>query len=159
MKKFSALAMAAALSLVSAAAFAADITVDHPWSRATPAGAQVGAGYVTIKNTGGAPDKLLSVASDVAGKTEIHEMSMDNGVMKMRPVAGVEIPAGKSVELKPGGYHIMFQQLKQPLKVGETIKGSLTFERAGQVPVEFKVEAMGAGSGGGMSGGMSGMKH
>ncbi|HMN72879.1 MAG TPA: copper chaperone PCu(A)C [Rhodoblastus sp.] len=141
---------AAILSGASVLAHAGDIALDHPWSRATPAGAPVGAGYVTLKNTGAAADKLLSAtAPDVAGKVEIHEMSMDNGVMKMRPVNGLEIPAGKSVELKPGGYHIMFMQLKHPLKAGETVKGVLTFEKAGAVPVEYKVEAMGAGHAGG----------
>ena len=138
----------AALLLASAsAAHAGDISLEHPWSRATPTGAPVGAGYVTVKNSGAAADKLVAATSDVAGKVEVHEMSMDNGVMKMRPVNGLEIPAGKSVELKPGGYHIMFMQLKQPLKAGDTIKGVLTFEKAGAVPVEYKVEAMGAGGG------------
>lgn len=135
-----------AVSALTGAAHAADIAIDRPWSRATPAGASVGAGYVTLKNSGAAPDKLISAsAPDVAGKVEIHEMTMDNGVMKMRPVQGVEIPAGKSVELKPGGYHIMFMGLKKPLKAGESFKGALTFEKAGTAPVEFKVEAAGAG--------------
>ena len=138
------LAFATALVAASSAAFAGDISLDHPWSRATPAGAQVGAGYVTIKNTGAAPDRLLSVSADVAGKVEVHEMSMADGVMKMRAINGLEIAAGKSVELKPGGFHIMFEDLKQPLKMGETVKGALKFEKAGTVPVEFKVEAMGA---------------
>ena len=144
---------AAFLVGAGALAHAGDISLDHPWSRATPAGAPVGAGYVTLKNSGAAADKLLSATADVAGKVEIHEMSMDGGVMKMRPVNGLEIPAGKSVELKPGGYHIMFMGLKQPLKAGDTIKGTLTFEKAGAVPVEYKVEAMGAG------GKMDGHKH
>ncbi len=153
--------LAALLSSAAGLAHAGDIALDHPWSRATPAGAPVGAGYVTVKNTGAAADKLVSAtAPDVAGKVEVHEMTMDNGVMKMRPVSGIEIPAGKSVELKPGGYHIMFMQLKQPLKAGETIKGALTFEKAGVVPVEFKVEAMSAaGSGGHDMKGMDGHKH
>lgn len=140
--------LATVLSGAVSFAHASDISLEKPWSRATPSGAPVGAGYVTLKNSGGAADKLLSAtAPDVAGKVEIHEMSMDNGVMKMRPVNGLEVPAGKSVELKPGGYHIMFMQLKQPLKAGDTIKGTLTFEKAGAVPVEYKVEAMGASGG------------
>ncbi len=140
----------AALLLAGAAglAHAGDIALERPWSRATPANAPVGAGYVTLKNTGAAADKLVSATSDVAGKVEVHEMTMDNGVMKMRPTAGVEIPAGKSVELKPGGYHIMFMQLKQQLKAGDTVKGVLTFEKAGAMPVEFKVEAMAGGESG-----------
>lgn len=139
------------LALAGAPALAGEISLDRPWSRATPAGAKVGAGYVLIKNAGSANDKLVSATADVAGKVEIHEMKMDNGVMKMRPIANLDIPAGKSIELKPGGYHIMFEELKQPLKTGDVVKGSLTFEKAGTLPVEFKVEAMGA-SGGGMSG-------
>ncbi|MFO1135523.1 MAG: copper chaperone PCu(A)C [Rhodoblastus sp.] len=140
----------AALLLAGAAgaAHAGDIALEHPWSRATPAGAPVAAGYVTLKNSGAAADKLVSATADVAGKVEVHEMAMDNGVMKMRPVNGLEIPAGKSVELKPGGYHIMFMQLKQQLKAGDTVKGVLTFEKAGAMPVEFKVEAMAGGNSG-----------
>lgn len=137
--------VAVLLSGAAATARAGDISLDHPWSRATPAGAPVGAGYVTLKNSGAAADKLVSATADVARKVEVHEMAMDNGVMKMRPVNGLEIPAGQSVELKPGGYHIMFMGLKQQLKAGDTVKGVLTFEKAGAVPVEFKVEAMGAG--------------
>ncbi len=131
--------------IVSAPALAADISLDHPWSRATPANAPVGAGYVSIRNSGVAADRLVSATADVAGKVEIHEMAMDGGVMKMRQVQGIDIPAGKSAELKPGGYHLMFMGLKQPLKAGDTVKGSLTFEKAGTVPVEFKVEAMSGG--------------
>lgn len=137
--------VAVLLSGAAATARAGDISLDHPWSRATPAGAPVGAGYVTLKNSGAAADKLVSATADVARKVEVHEMAMDNGVMKMRPVNGLEIPAGQSVELKPGGYHIMFMGLKQQLKAGDTVKGVLTFEKAGAVPVEFKVEAMSAG--------------
>ena len=140
----------AALLFAGAAgvAHAGDITLERPWSRATPANAPVGAGYVTLKNSGAAADKLVSATADVAGKVEVHEMAMDNGVMKMRPVNGLEIPAGKSVELKPGGYHIMFMQLKQQLKAGDTVKGVLTFEKAGAMPVEFKVESMAGGDSG-----------
>ena len=133
---------------VACVAHAGDISLEHPWSRAAPKGAPVGAGYVTLKNGGAAADKLISATADVAGRVEIHEMTMDNGVMKMRPVNGLEIPAGKSVELKPGGYHIMFMQLKKPLVAGETVKSVLTFEKAGAVPVEFKIEAMNAGAAG-----------
>ncbi len=148
MKTLVRFALAASLAAGSATlACAADIALDQPWSRATPAGAQVGAGYVTIKNAGKTADKLVSVSSEVSAKVEIHEMSMADGVMKMRAVAAIDVPAGQSAELKPGGYHIMFVGLKQPLKEGDTVKGSLTFEKAGPVPVEFKVRAMGAPAG------------
>lgn len=123
---------------------AGSLQIDHPWSRATPEGAKVAAGYVTIRNTGAEADRLISASGAIAGKTEIHEMAVDaQGVMTMRPVAGVEIPAGGSVELKPGSFHIMFMSLKEGAKEGHPFKGSLTFEKAGTVEVEFSVEAMG----------------
>ena len=128
---------------MASAAWAGDITLGHPWARATPAGAKVGAGYVTLKNAGSAGDSLVAATADVAGRVEIHEMAVVDGVMKMRPVKALPIPAGKSVELKPGSYHIMLMELKQPLKVGDKITGTLTFEKAGTIPVEYAVEAMG----------------
>jgi hypothetical protein len=141
---------AIALTLTSAAALAHSYTVGplkigHPWSRATPGGAKVGGGYLSIENTGAEPDRLVSVQVPFAGKTEIHEMATANGVMTMRPLeAGIAIAPGAKVEFKPGGYHIMFMELKQPLKQDERLKGTLTFEKAGPVEVEFKVEAIGA---------------
>ncbi|WP_378946819.1 copper chaperone PCu(A)C [Mesorhizobium sp. ANAO-SY3R2] len=123
---------------------AGELEIGHPWSRATPAGAKVAAGYLTIKNNGSKADRLVSVQSDISDKAEIHEMGVDaNGVMKMRQVTGgVEIPAGGEVALKPGSYHIMFMGLKAPKNEGETFAGTLTFEKAGTVTVEFAVDAM-----------------
>lgn len=120
------------------------LEIGHPWSRATPAGAKVAAGYLTIKNNGAEADRLVSVQSDIAEKAEIHEMAVDaKGVMTMRKLAdGVEIPAGGEVALKPGSYHIMFMGLKSPAKEGEKFAGTLTFEKAGTVKVEFAVDAM-----------------
>jgi copper(I)-binding protein len=122
------------------------LKIDHPWSRATPGGAKVGGGYLTIENTGATADRLVSISAPaIAGRAEIHEMAVTNGVMTMRPLdGGVAIAPGGRVEFKPGGYHIMFMELKQPLKQGDSIKGSLTFEKAGSVEIEFKVEAIGA---------------
>lgn len=131
---------------MTSTAWAVDTTIGHPWARATPAGAKVGAGYVTLKNAGSAGDSLVSATADVAGRVEIHEMAVVDGVMTMRPIKALAIPAGKSIELKPDSFHIMLMELKQPLKVGETIKGSLTFEKAGTIPVEYAVEAMGGGA-------------
>ncbi|GAA4134931.1 copper chaperone PCu(A)C [Aminobacter aganoensis] len=124
---------------------AGEIEIVHPWSRATPDGAKVAAGYITLKNGGTEPDRLISATGEIAGKTEIHEMAVDaNGVMTMRPVeGGVEIRAGETVELKPGAFHIMFMNLKQGAKQGEKFKGTLTFEKAGTVDVEFDVQAIG----------------
>lgn len=124
---------------------AGDIDIGHPWSRATQPGAKVAAGYLKLKNNGAAADRLVSVSTDFAGRTEIHEMAVDDkGVMTMRGLPdGVEIPAGGEVELKPGGLHVMFMQITGPAREGEAFKATLTFEKAGPVDVEFKVEAMG----------------
>jgi periplasmic copper chaperone A len=124
---------------------AGTLEIDNPWSRAIPKGASVAAGYMTIKNTGAAPDRLVSASTPVAGKVEIHEMTMDNGVMKMRPVAGgVEIKPGATVELKPDSIHLMIMNVKQPIEKGKPFAASLTFEKAGTVNVEFTVEDIGA---------------
>lgn len=124
---------------------AGEIEVEHPWSRQTPGGAQVAAGYVVIRNQGASPDRLVSAAAEVAGHTEIHEMAVADGVMTMRSLPdGVEIPANGEVVLKPGGRHLMFLELKRPLKKGESFSGSLVFEKAGTVKVSFSVAAMGA---------------
>lgn len=121
------------------------IEIDRPWSRAVPKGATVAAGYLTIRNTGNEPDRLIGGSTPVAGKFEIHEMSMDKGVMRMRPVAdGVAIKPGETVELKPQSFHIMMTGLKQPIEKGKSFKGSLVFEKAGTVDVDFTVEAVGA---------------
>lgn len=124
---------------------AGDIEIHHPWTRATPAGAKVAAGYMVLENKGATADRLISVTAEIAGKTEIHEMGVDEaGVMTMRPLAdGVEIPAGGSVELKPGAFHIMFLDINRSIAEGEMVAGTLTFEKAGTVNVEFVVEAMG----------------
>lgn len=145
-------ALAISLSLGGAALAhdykAGALRIDHPWSRATPGGAKVGGGYLVIENTGASADRLVSVsAPSIAGRSEIHEMAVTNGVMTMRPLdSGIAIAPGAKVQFKPGGYHIMFMELKQPLKQGDSIKGRLTFEKAGPVEVEFKVEAVGARS-------------
>lgn len=134
-----------------------DIEAVHPWSRETPHGARVAAGYVRIVNHGSEADRLVSATGEIAGRTEIHEMAVDDkGVMTMRPIEGVDIPAGGEVELKPGGFHIMFLDLKDARKKGETFAGSLTFEKAGTVEVEFSVDAMGGDAGHGDHGGHNG---
>lgn len=124
---------------------AGPLKIGHPWSRATPAGAKVGGGYLSIENTGTTVDRLVSVSVPFAGRSEIHEMAVKDGIMTMRPLDnGIELPAGTKVEFKPGGYHIMFMELKQQLKQGEMMKGTLTFEKAGTVDVEFKVDSIAA---------------
>ncbi|TGE02341.1 DUF1775 domain-containing protein [Methylobacterium nonmethylotrophicum] len=124
---------------------AGDLTIASPWIRATPGGAKVAGGYLQVTNTGTEPDRLVSAAIPLAARAEVHQMSMDNGVAKMAPVeAGLVIKPGETVVLKPGGYHLMFMDLKGPVKAGDAIEGSLTFARAGTVPVRFAVGAIGA---------------
>lgn len=123
-----------------------DLVIEAPWSRATPAGAGVGAGYMVIRNEGTVADRLVGGAAPFAGRVEIHEMAMQEGVMRMRPLAdGLAIPAGGSVTLEPGGYHVMFMQLTEPLVEGERRRASLAFEHAGEVEVELEVRSMAAG--------------
>ncbi|MFA6964335.1 copper chaperone PCu(A)C [Bosea sp. (in: a-proteobacteria)] len=141
---------AIALTLTSAVALGHDfatgaLKIGHPWTRATPVGAKVAGGYLTLQNGGSAPDRLLGGSSDIAGRIEIHEMAVKDGVMTMRPLdKGLEVKPGASVELKPGGYHVMFMDLKRQLKEGETVKVTLSFEKAGTLPVEFAVQSVGA---------------
>jgi copper(I)-binding protein len=123
------------------------LIIESPWLRATPAGAQVAGGYVRITNTGATPDRLIGGSLPVAAKVQVHEMSMSDGVMKMRLLPnGLEIAPGKSVVLKPGGYHLMFTGLSEGLKDKQTISGTLVFEKAGSVAVEFHVAPIGAQS-------------
>ncbi|WP_035059412.1 copper chaperone PCu(A)C [Andreprevotia chitinilytica] len=123
---------------------AGDLFVHHPWARATAPGAKNGGVFLLVKNKGNQPDQLIGAQTDVAEQAGLHEMKMDNGVMKMGPVPAVEVPAKGEVELKPGSYHVMLVNLKAPLKAGDKFPLTLTFKRAGQVKVEVKVEAMGA---------------
>ena len=125
-----------------------DLTVTSPWTRATPGGAKIAGGYLKIANNGTSADRFTGAKSDAADRVEIHEMSMSDGVMKMRPLPnGVEIKPGETVELKSGGYHLMFMDLKQPLKQGDTLKATLQFEKAGALDVDFNVNALGATGG------------
>lgn len=150
MKITSVFCIAVAGAMVIAPAFAAQKTaspleISRPWSRATPPGATTGAGYLAIANPGKTPDRLVGGSTPVAAKLEIHEMSMTGGVMRMRPVAGgLVIGAGQTVTLKPGGYHLMLIGLKRPLKAGESVPVTLTFERAGPVKTALDVQATGA---------------
>ena len=121
------------------------LAIEAPWMRATPGGAKVAGGYVTLRNTGPEPDRLIGAAIPGAGRGEIHSMTTENGVMRMAPVpGGLALAPGATVALRPGGYHLMFLDLKDGLKAGETVVGTLTFERAGTVPVTFTVAPIGA---------------
>jgi periplasmic copper chaperone A len=136
---------AAALAGLAAAAQDGGLRIHEPWSRATPGGARVGVGYLVVENRGTAPDRLLGGASEIAGRVEIHETVTEGGVSRMRPLEALPVAPGGRVELRPGGLHVMFMDLKRPLKEGERFAATLRFERAGAVPVEFAVRSIGAG--------------
>ena len=122
-----------------------DLVIDAPWSRATPPTARVAAGFLKVTNTGKQSDRLVGGTFEVAKKFEVHEMTMTDNVMRMRQLAkGLEIKPGATVELKPSGYHLMFFDLARPLKADDVVKGTLRFERAGTVAVEFRVAPLGA---------------
>lgn len=139
-----------ALSLLPATAAdftKGDIKITQPWARATPGGAKVAAGYLTLTNSGKTADRLIGGTALAAGTLELHDMTMTDGVMRMRRLeAGVEFKPGETVALKPGAIHVMFMDLKQPLKQGEKIKGTLVFEKAGTVEIEYEVAPIGAAS-------------
>ena len=122
---------------------AGDLVISQAWSRAAAQGGQ-GAGYLRIANRGSAPDRLVAASSPAAGRMELHSMVRDGDVMRMREVPAVEIPPGQTVEFRPGGLHLMFIRLGQPLRQGETVPVTLRFERAGEVQVDFAIQAAGA---------------
>jgi copper(I)-binding protein len=166
--KLKPLVIAAALALIANSAAGhdykvGDLEIDHPWSRATPKGAKVASGYVKITNTGQTADRLVGGTFALSNRFEIHEMSMEKGVMKMRELKdGLEIKPGVTVELKPALYHLMFTDLTRPLAKGDRVKGTLVFERAGTVDVEYSIEAIGGtapAKGGGEDMNMKHMKH
>jgi copper(I)-binding protein len=132
------------------------IHIAQPWSRATPKGAKAGAGYMTITNKGTTPDKVSCVSDDASAQCEIHSMTMEGGVMKMRPVeGGLEIKPGETVTLAPSGFHVMFRDLKHPLEEGKTVKATLKFDKTGSVDVEYPILAIGATAPGAAAGGGS----
>ncbi len=124
---------------------AGDLVITQAWSRATPGGAKVGGGYLTIENKGSTPDRLIGGSADVADKVQVHEMTMKNGVMTMRQLdKGLVIEPGKTVKLAPGGYHLMLLDLKSPLKQGDKLPVTLEFEKAGKVTLSFDIGGIGA---------------
>jgi len=132
---------------------AGDLVITQAWSRATPGGAKIGGGYLTIENKGSAPDRLMGGSADVADDVQVHEMAMNNGVMTMRALdKGLAIEPGKAVKLAPGGYHLMLMDLKSPLKQGDKLPVTLEFEKAGKVKLTFDVQGIGAQAPGGASG-------
>jgi copper(I)-binding protein len=168
-----AIALAIGMGLTASHAVAADvmkgdIRISQPWTRATPKGAKVAGGYMTITNSGKTADRLIGGSAAIAGQFEVHEMSMTDGVMRMRRLEkGLEIKPGETVVLKPGSYHAMLLGLKGQVQQGKPIKGTLEFEKAGKVEIEYVVAPIGATSptgkatsnGTGSMHGGHGMKH
>lgn len=132
---------------------AGDIVVSNAWTRVTPPGAKVAGGFLTITNKGKTAERLLGGSADIAGRIEVHEMTMEGGVMKMRELPkGLEIAPGASVTLKPGGYHVMFMDLKASPAMGTPVKGTLKFEKAGEAQIAYDVAPLGAKSADGKAG-------
>jgi len=124
----------------------AQVAIEKPWARATAPGASVAGGYMLIRNRGAAGDRLVSASSPVSAKVELHVHINDNGVMRMREVRGYDVPAKGAFELKPGGAHLMFMDIKRPFKEGEKLPVKLKFEKAGEVDAEFQVGGLGGAS-------------
>ncbi len=123
------------------------ISITNAWTRVTPPGAKVAAGFLTITNNGSKPETLVSATTPIAGRVEIHSMTMSNGMMKMRALdEGLEIKPGQSVTLKPGGLHLMFLDLKQSPKNGGSVAGTLNFKNLGKLDVTYAVKPLGARS-------------
>jgi copper(I)-binding protein len=146
---FKAVAASIGAAILSSAVYAQAVKVDsvsisNAYTRATVPGQQVAGGFLKIENKGNIPDQLISASSPVAGEVQLHEMAMDGNVMKMRQVKDIAVPANGSVELKPGGYHLMLLNLKGPFVAGETVPVKLKFAKAGDVEVKFPVNAAGA---------------
>lgn len=142
MKNAAFIAAAACLVATSALAAASPPRIDAGWVRATPPGAPAGAAYFTLTNPRKTPDRLLGGSAPGVKRVEVHEMSVTGGIMRMRPLTdGLTIPAGGTVALKPGGYHIMLIGLNSPLKAGDELRLTLRFERAGPVTVTLPIKA------------------
>ena len=121
----------------------AQVSVEQPWTRATPPGAKVGAGFMQLRNAGAA-ERVVGAFSPLAGRVEMHVTTREGDVMKMREVKSFEVPAGGSFELKPGGAHLMLVDLKRPLKEGERVPLTLKLQTSGELKAELMVEALGA---------------
>lgn len=121
------------------------LSIQHPWSRETAVGQKVGGGFMAITNSGKAEDRLVSANTPVAAEVQLHTMTIDGGVMRMRQVeGGIAVPAGGKLELKPGSFHIMFMGLKRPLAKGERFPVTLRFQKAGAIKVNFAVQPVGS---------------
>jgi len=118
-----------------------NLRIEHPYARPTPPGARTGGAYLTIRNAGNEADRLLRVSSPAAATVELHSMTMDGNVMRMRAIAALDIPAGAAVTLGSSGYHVMLIDLARPLAAGSSVPLTLTFEKSGTLDVVADVEA------------------
>ena len=132
------------LLALAASPVCAQVSVEQPWSRATPPGAKIGVGFMLLKNAGAAAERVVAVTSPLAGRVEMHVSTRDGDVMKMRQVESFDVPAGGSFDLKPGGAHLMLVDLHRPFKQGEKVPLTLKLEKGGELKVELTVEALGA---------------
>lgn len=151
------LASATGASATGADAQAGDVHVQDPWARASAGMTAAGAAFMTLRNEGSAPDRLVAASSPVAGRAELHTHIAEGDVMRMRAVDSIAIPAGTTVELRPGGLHVMLMNLREPLQTDESFPLTLSFENGGDVTVEVSVLAPGAmgAQGAGMDHGQS----
>ena len=131
------------IAAITASAAQAQVEIDKAWARATAPGAEVAGGYMTIRNRGNAPDRLVGASSPAAARVEMHVHVRDGEVMKMRQVPAYDVPANGSFELKPGGAHLMFMRIARPFKEGDKVPVKLRFEKAGEVSAEFRVGRLG----------------
>jgi len=136
----------ALLSLESTSVFS-QVQISDAWSRATPPGAKIAAGYLTIRNQGATADRLIGASSPAAARVEPHVTEKQGEVMRMREVKGYDVPAKGSYELRPGGAHLMLVDIKRPLKEGDKVPLVLRFQKAGEVKVDLEVKALGAPAG------------
>lgn len=144
MNRSSRLLLALAMAAASLAAVAHEYTagalkIAHPWARFTVPGQAAGGAFMTLQNTGSKPDRLLGGVTPVAARVELHSMTMNGGVMKMREMSAVDLPAGQTVVLEPGRMHLMLAGIKAPLQAGTKVPVTLKFEKAGDVQVELLV--------------------
>jgi copper(I)-binding protein len=147
MKRLSLLLLAALSFTASAHEYkAGELKIGHPWARTTAPGQPSGAAYLKLQNKGSAADRFVGGSTPAADRVELHSMSMDGNVMKMRQVDAIDIAPGQTVELKPGAWHMMLIGLKAPLKAGDKVPLTLKFQKAGEVKVELKIEELAPGA-------------
>ncbi|WNK01408.1 copper chaperone PCu(A)C [Thalassospiraceae bacterium LMO-JJ14] len=141
-RAFAAAIALAATFITSQSALAGDIQITQPWARASAGMAKAGAAFLAVQNTGATDDRLVAARADVSKKVELHTHIKEGDLMKMRQVMAIDVPAGKTVALQPGGLHVMFMGLKAPLKTGAHFPLTLVFEKAGEITVDVEVQGV-----------------